>query len=35
LLLAWNHRVEIMEKEKVFSGGGGRWIIPVPEVKVL
>ena len=35
LLFAWNHQTEIMEKEKDFSAKGGRWIIPVPEVKVL
>ncbi len=35
LLFAWNHQKEIMEKEKEFSAKGGRWIIPVPEVKVL
>lgn len=35
LLFAWNHQTEIMEKEKEFSAMGGRWIIPVPEVKVL
>jgi methylation protein EvaC len=35
LLFAWNHQKEIMEKEEEFSAKGGRWIIPVPEVKVL
>lgn len=35
LLFAWNHQKEIMEKENEFSAKGGRWIVPVPEVKVL
>ncbi len=35
LLFAWNHQAEIMEKEKAFSAQGGKWIVHVPEVKVL
>lgn len=35
LLFAWNHADEIREKEKSFIAGGGRWIIYVPEVKVV
>jgi methylation protein EvaC len=35
LLLAWNHSKEILEKEKRFTNGGGKWIVYVPEVKVL
>ena len=35
LLLAWNHSKEILEKEKRFSNLGGKWIVYVPEVKVL
>lgn len=35
LLLAWNHADEIMEKEKDYVGGGGKWIVHVPTVKVL
>ena len=35
LLFAWNHRKEIMEKEKRFRSIGGKWIVYVPEVKVL
>jgi methylation protein EvaC len=29
LLFAWNHRTEIMEKEKRFADLGGRWLTPV------
>lgn len=35
LLFAWNHQTEIMEKEKAFSAQGGKWIVHVPQVKVL
>ena len=35
LLLAWNHADEIMAKEKDYVAGGGKWIVHVPEVKVL
>jgi len=35
LLFAWNHRDEIMEKEKKFQEEGGQWIVYVPEVEVL
>jgi methylation protein EvaC len=35
LLFAWNHSKEILEKEKRFSNLGGKWIVYVPEVKVL
>ncbi len=35
LLFAWNHAREIMNKERGFSGRGGRWIIPVPEPHVV
>ena len=35
VLLAWNHAEEIMDKEKEFVGAGGKWIVHVPEVKVL
>jgi methylation protein EvaC len=33
LLLAWNHRAEIMAKEKAFSDQGGKWISPIPDRK--
>jgi methylation protein EvaC len=34
LLFAWNHKVEIMEKEGEFSASGGKWINFVPKVEV-
>ncbi len=35
VLLAWNHAEEIMAKEKDYVTAGGKWIVHVPEVKVL
>ena len=35
LLFAWNHAEEIMAKEKEFRDRGGKWIVYVPEVKVI
>jgi methylation protein EvaC len=35
LLFAWNHMKEIMEKERRYTREGGRWIVYVPEVRVL
>jgi methylation protein EvaC len=35
LLFAYNHMKEIMEKESDFMRSGGKWIVYVPEVKVL
>jgi methylation protein EvaC len=35
LLFGWNHAGEIMAKEKAFLQAGGKWIIYVPEVKVI
>lgn len=35
LLLAWNHADEIISKEKDFELNGGKWIVHVPEVRVL
>lgn len=35
LLLAWNHADEIMKKETEFREAGGRWILYVPEVRVV
>lgn len=35
LLFAWNHQDEIMEKERHYTSRGGRWIVYVPEVRVL
>lgn len=35
LLFAWNHAEEIMAKEKAFRDAGGKWILYVPEVRVV
>lgn len=35
LLFAWNHRAEILEKERSFIGQGGRFIVYVPEVQTF
>lgn len=35
LLFGWNHAEEIMAKEKEFMQAGGRWIVYIPEVKIL
>jgi methylation protein EvaC len=35
LLFAWNHATEIREKESAFIAAGGRWIVYVPDVKIV
>ncbi|QFQ99391.1 class I SAM-dependent methyltransferase [Streptomyces phaeolivaceus] len=35
LLFAWNHAEEIMAKEAAFRDAGGKWILYVPEVRVV
>jgi methylation protein EvaC len=35
VLFGWNHKTEILEKEKDFVAAGGKWIVFVPEVRVL
>jgi methylation protein EvaC len=35
LLFAWNHAAEIREKEQAFIAGGGRWIVYVPDVRII
>jgi methylation protein EvaC len=35
VLFAYNHAKEIMAKEQKFVGSGGKWIVYVPDVKVL
>lgn len=32
---AWNHEVEIREKNRAFEVGGGRWITHVPKVRII
>ena len=35
LLFAYNHAKEIMAKERKFIESGGKWIVYVPEIKIL
>jgi len=35
LLFAWNHAVEIREKERKFKEQGGKWLVYVPKVAIL
>jgi len=35
LLLAYNYAQQIIEKEKDFTANGGRFIIPLPEVRII
>ncbi|MEV0678645.1 class I SAM-dependent methyltransferase [Actinosynnema sp. NPDC050436] len=35
VLFAWNHAEEIMAKERGFRENGGKWIMYVPEVRVI
>ncbi len=35
VLFAWNHAEEIMAKERAFREAGGRWILYVPEVRLV
>jgi len=35
LLFGWNHAEEIMVKEQKFMQSGGKWIVYVPEVKII
>jgi methylation protein EvaC len=35
LLFAWNHAEEIMAKEQAFRDAGGRWILYVPDVRIV
>jgi hypothetical protein len=35
LLLAWNHAKAIMEQESEYIARGGRFIVPVPEPRML
>ncbi|MET0234376.1 MAG: class I SAM-dependent methyltransferase [Kibdelosporangium sp.] len=35
LLFAWNHAEEIMAKEQAFADAGGKWILYVPDVRLV
>jgi methylation protein EvaC len=35
LLFGWNHAQEIMAKEQAFRDAGGKWLVYVPEVRVI
>jgi len=35
LLFAWNHAQEIKAKEDLFRAHGGKWIVYVPQVKII
>ncbi|HWI41866.1 MAG TPA: methyltransferase domain-containing protein, partial [Verrucomicrobiae bacterium] len=35
LLFAWNHGQEIMDKEQAYVAGGGKFLVYVPQVKVI
>jgi methylation protein EvaC len=35
LLFGWNHAPEIMAKEQAFRDAGGKWLVYVPDVKVI
>jgi len=35
VLLAWNHAAEIMANEKEYVAAGGKWVVHVPEVRVI
>ena len=35
VLFAWNHKDEILNKEKKYSINGGKWIIPVDGIEII
>ncbi|MDQ3774944.1 MAG: class I SAM-dependent methyltransferase [Pseudomonadota bacterium] len=35
LLLAWNHRDEVLAREEVYRRAGGRFLVPIPAVEIV
>ena len=35
LLLAWNYKSEILDKENQFRTNGGKFLLPIPEPKLI
>ena len=35
IMTAWNYEPEIVRKEQTFLSGGGRFIVPLPEVRIV
>jgi novobiocin biosynthesis protein NovU/D-mycarose 3-C-methyltransferase len=35
IMTAWNYEPEIVRKEQAFLSGGGRFIVPLPEVRIV
>ena len=35
ILFAYNYEKEVLEKEKEFIKNGGKFIIPIPEIRIV